>query len=97
MIQAIPFKITLHGETYRVHHKAGRFPLATASRRLAAAIAELAVEAADDPEERRLVAVALTGLAEMVETRRASIEAQRLLERALELAQLEEQQRRDGR
>jgi predicted Zn-dependent protease len=82
--------VALHAETYRVHHGAGRFPLATHSRRVATAIAELAAELLSAPQERALVAVALTGLADMVETRRASIEAQRLLERALSLDKTQE-------
>ena len=77
--------VALHAETYREHYGAGRFSLATHSRRLAATIADLAVELLAAPEERSLLAVAITGLADMVETRRASIEAQRLLERALAL------------
>ena len=77
--------IALHAETYRQHHQAGRFLLATHSRRMAAAIAELAAERLEAKSERRLLSVGLANLADMVEARRASIEAQRLLERALEL------------
>lgn len=77
--------VALHADTYRIHHGAGRFPLATHSRRVGAAIAEMAADLLVLPEERALIAVAITGLADMVETRRASIEAQRLLERALSL------------
>jgi len=79
--------VALHAETYRVHHSEGRFPLATHSRRLAVAIAELAAELLKTSDEKALVAVAFTGLADMVETGRSSIEAQRLLERALSLDQ----------
>lgn len=82
--------ITLHAEAYDVHYEAGRFPLATHSRRLSLAIADLAAEHLSAPEERALIAVALTGLADRVETRRASIEAQRLLERALSLDESQE-------
>jgi tetratricopeptide (TPR) repeat protein len=82
--------VGLHAETYRVHHAAGRFPLATHSRRLAAAVADLAAELATAPEERVLVAVAITALADMVETHRASVEAQQLLERALALDDTQE-------
>lgn len=77
--------VALHADAYRIHHGAGRFALATHSRRVGAAIAELAAELLPQPEERALIAVAITGLADMVETRRASIEAQRLLEKALSL------------
>lgn len=82
--------ITLHAEVYDAHYEAGRFPLATHSRRLALAIADLAAEHLPAPEERALIAVALTGLADRVESRRASIEAQRLLERALSLDESQE-------
>ena len=77
--------VVLHAEAYVVHHAAGRFPLSTHSRRVAAEIAELAAELLAEPEERALSAAALTGLAGMGEKRRASSAAQRLLERALEL------------
>jgi tetratricopeptide (TPR) repeat protein len=77
--------VSLHSQSYLVHHSSGRFPLATHSRRLAAAIAELAVDFAAQPEETSLLAVGITGLAQMVERRRSSLEAQRLLERALAL------------
>ena len=82
--------IALHAETYGLHYGAGRFALATHSRRLAAAIAESAAELMTAPEERALIAVSITGLADMVETRRASIAAQRLLERALSLDETQE-------
>ena len=77
--------VALHAEAYGVHHRAGRFPLATHSRRLAVAIADLAADSLTAPEELALVAVAYTGLANIVETWQASLEAQRLLERALSL------------
>ena len=77
--------VALHAEAYGAHHRGGRFPLATHSRRLAVAIADLAAESLTAPEERALVAVAYTGLANIVETWQASLEGQRLLERALSL------------
>ena len=77
--------VSLHAEVYRIHHDDGRFVLATYSRRIAAAVAELAVEHLAAPDDRALIAVTMTDLAQMVETRRASLEAQRLLERALSL------------
>ena len=77
--------VSLHARAYRIHHDTGRFVLATYSRRIAAAVAELAVENSAAQDDGVLVAVALTDLALMLEKRRASIEAQRLLERALSL------------
>lgn len=78
--------VALHGRAYAEHYAAGRFPLASHSRRLAAAAAAAAADALPSPDDRRLTAAAMCGLAETVERHRMSLAAQELLERALELA-----------
>ncbi len=77
--------VSLHAEAYSAHFAAGRYPLATHSRRLAAAVAELSADRLKSPEDRKLIAAAITGLAGEVEGHRMSLAAQGLLERALDL------------